>query len=394
MFKRALEHVLLEYTQFPVIAILGPRQSGKTTLARKVFDRYRYVSFEDPAVRQEVERDPRRFLQLYDNEHGVIIDEFQHVPQILSYLQLEVDEKKRKGYFILTGSQNFLMNQAITQSLAGRVGILNLFPLSLQELQANNILPSTIDQMLLNGCYPRIYEEHVAPQKLYPSYTQTYIERDVRQLVNVGNLRAFQLFIQLCAGRIGQLLNLSEIAGVCGISVSTAQQWLSIAEASYILFLLKPHHNNFNKRLTKSPKIYFFDTGVACSLLGIDSLQELAFHPLRGSLFESFIIADFYKQFCTMGKRPALYFWRDQNGRLEVDCILETALSLTPIEIKSGQTVASDFFKGINQWCSLAGIDSEKGIIVYGGDLNQQRSNGAVMGWSAVADLVEKIKKV
>lgn len=394
MFQRKLEATLLEYAQFPAVALLGPRQSGKTTLARSTFKKHIYTSFEDINTRTLAQQDPRKFLSAHENKHGIIIDEFQHVPDILSYIQLEVDEKKRPGYFILTGSQNFLMNQAITQSLAGRVGILTLLPLSLQELATNKLSTKlTADGCMFNGGYPRIYAEKFTPDKLYPSYIQSYIERDVRQLTNVGDLRSFQRFMQLCAGRIGQQLNFSELASVCGISVSTTQRWISILEASYILFLLQPHFENFNKRLTKSPKMYFYDTGLACSLLGIESPEILALHSIRGHMFESFILADLCKQYFNIGKRPPVYFWRDLNGRLEVDGIIEDGLKLFPIEIKSGETVASDFFKGLTEWNALAKRTSNKCYVIYGGSLNQERTAGNLVSWKAAGNLIEEIRK-
>jgi len=394
MFKRDLESELHEYTQFPVVAILGPRQSGKTTLAKYVFKKYVYTSFEDPETRSLAQNDPRKFLSIHENEHGIIIDEFQNVPDILSYIQVEVDEKNRPGYFILTGSQNYLMNQAITQSLAGRVGILTLLPLSIHELEFNKLLKERdVDSIIFNGGYPRLYAENFSPKKLYPSYIQTYVERDVRQLTNIGDLRAFQRFMKLCAGRVGQLLNLSELASVCGVSVSTAQRWISILEASYTLFLLQPYFKNFNKRITKSPKVYFYDTGLACSLLGIDSPGLLAIHPLRGNIFENFIIADISKQYFNIGERPPIYFWRDLNGRLEIDCVIEEGQLLFPIEIKSGETIASDYFVNLEQWSKLANTPSINNYVIYGGDLTQKRSPGNIVSWKSASNLVEELDK-
>ena len=285
MFSRDFSNIIRRYTPFPAIAILGPRQSGKTTFARMTFPKHAYVLLEDLDNRTLALTDPRRFLEMYENEHGIIIDEFQYAPDLLSYIQIEADNKNRPGYFILTGSQNFLMNRAIAQSLAGRVGILTLLPLSLHELQINNLTPDSLDEAIVTGGYPRLYAEPIDPRTSHLSYIQTYIERDARQLINVGDLGAFQQFLKLCAGRIGQQLNLSELAGVCGISVSTARRWISILEASYIIFLLQPHFTNFNKRLTKAPKLYFYDTGLVCALLGIALPSALALNTFRGSLF-------------------------------------------------------------------------------------------------------------
>jgi uncharacterized protein len=392
-FKRDLEKVLLEYANFPVIVLQGPRQSGKTTLVKNSFKKHRYLSFEDPETRSLAENDPRAFLRIHKNKNGIIIDEFQYVPQILSYIQLEVDEFKRPGYFVLTGSQNFLMNQAITQSLAGRVGILSLLPFSLHELAKNKIVKDKdVDTMVFYGGYPRLYTDNITPQQLYPSYIQSYIERDVRQLTNVGDLRSFQRFMKLCAGRVGQLLNLSEIASVCGISVSTTQRWISILEASYILFLLQPHFKNFNKRITKSPKIHFFDTGLACSLLGIESPEQLAKHPLKGNIFESFVVSDLYKQYLNIGKRPPLYFWRDLNGRFEVDCLLEEGEKLIPIEIKSGESISRDFFKGLSNWGEMSKTPPSMQYLAYAGHLTQERSSGNLVSLKEIGTLIEKIR--
>jgi len=332
MYLRDAQQTLLQFAQLPAVVVQGPRQVGKTVLVQQTFKKHVYTSFEDPDTRSQAMQDPRGFFASHENAHGIIIDEFQYIPEILSYLQLEIDAKKRPGYFILTGSQNFLMNQAITQSLAGRVGILTLTSLSIHELQANKLVQPTSSEVMFLGGYPRLFDEQLTTNLIYPPYINTYLERDVRQLVNVGNLHAFQQFIQLCAGRIGQLLNLSEIAGVCGISTPTAREWISILEASYIIFFVQPYFNNFNKRLTKSPKLYFYDTGLACSLLGIDSPQLLAQHSMRGGLFECFIISDLCKQYLNRGKRPPVYFWRDLNGRIEVDCIIDDGGKLFPID--------------------------------------------------------------
>jgi len=288
-----------------------------------------------------------------------------------------------------------LMNQAITQSLAGRIAILTLLPLSVHELRVNNIMPENLDEAIVRGSYPRMYAQNLIPQELYPFYIQSYIERDVRTLVNVGDLNSFQQFLKLCAGRVGQQLNLSDLAGVCGVSVPTARRWISILEASYIIFLLQPHFTNFNKRLTKAPKLYFYDTGLVCSLLGIESPSALALSTFRGSLFESYIIADLYKQFYNLGKRPSLYYWRDLNGRLEIDGIIEVASQyLYPIEIKSGTTIASDFFNNLVSWSALAKKNPEDGYLIYGGDLLQKRSKGVVMGWKHAGQLVDKLLQV
>lgn len=391
MYTRDITQTLKDYAKFPVVALLGPRQSGKTTLVKSTFPNHIFLSLDNESTRSFALEEPERFLSTYDNEHGIILDEFQYAPKLTSYIKLAVDKKKRRGYYILTGSQNFLANAAIIESLAGRVGLLTLLPLSLHELVENQILPSTLHETILSGGYPALYDEKFLPTQLYPSYIQTYIERDVRQLINVGNLSTFQRFIQLCAGRIGQLLNYDALAVECGVSSPTIKHWLSILEASYIIFLLQPHFRNFNKRLVKTPKLYFFDTGLACSLLRITDHTTLALSPFRGALFESLIIADLYKQYCNRGERPPLYFWRDQSGAHEIDCIIDQGTTLYPIEIKAGQTITGNFFKAITYWNDLSKSNPSNGYIVYGDSESQARSIGNVIGWKAAGTLVERI---
>ena len=387
-FKRDLSKVFVRYTKFPVIAVLGPRQSGKTTLARNYFKKHLYVNLENPEFRSFAMEDPKRFLREYENGHGLIIDEFQYVPQLLSYIQVAVDEKKRPGYFILTGSQNFLMNQSITQSLAGRVGILTLLPLSLHELKENKLLMD-IDFTLLQGSYPRLYEEQIAALDIYPSYIHTYLERDVRQIANVEDILVFQKLMRLCAARVGQLLNVADLATHLGIDQRKVKQWLAVLEASYIIFLLKPHFQNFNKRLTKTPKLYFYDTGLACALLDIKTTNTLALSPYRGSLFESLIISDFQKQYYNEGiSNPSTYFWRDQNGRIEVDCIIDRGDTLFPVEIKSGETISSSFFTSLLEWSKLSERPPEYSTVIYGGDKNQKRSVGHAIGWQNATQFI------
>lgn len=390
MIKRDLAAELIEYSKFPAVAILGPRQAGKTTLARQYFAKHLYVSFEDEQNRSYATDDPKSFLRSVENKHGVIFDEFQYVPKLLSYLQLEIDEKKRPGYFVLTGSQNFLMNEKITQSLAGRVGIVHLYPFSLHEL-APHVSFDSPDTFLFNGFYPRIYDENLHAQKFYSSYMQSYVERDVRQLVNIDDFALFQKFMSLCAGRVGQLLHIEALANDCGISAKTVKRWLAILEASYVIFMLQPYFKNFNRRITKTAKLYFFDVGLASYLLRIPDVSALATYPLRGNLFENMIIADLYKQFCNQGQRPPLYFWRDQNGTFEVDCLIDRASTLIPIEIKSGATISGDYFKGLNQWHAMVQTDSASGYVVYGGDSAQVRSLGTILPWQSSLDLVRKI---
>lgn len=389
---RDLQATLRRFAKFPVVVLLGPRQSGKTTLAQHTFAKHTYFSLEDPTVLKHIASDPKGFLAEFENPHGLIFDEFQHFPQLLSYLQITVDAKDRPGYFVLTGSQNFLVNQAVTQSLAGRAGILHLLPLSIHETQQAQLLPTTAALLMIKGGYPRTYTKGFAASEFYPAYINTYVERDARQLINVGNLHSFRDFMQLCAGRIGQQLNVEDLATNCSISRTTAMQWLSILEASYIIFFLRPYFKNFNKRVSKLPKLYFYDTGLACALLGIQSAQEILMSPYRGPLFESLLVADFQKQYYNLGLTPQLYYWRDKNGRIEVDCVADQGIKLVPIEIKAGMTVNQDFFNSLTAWGELAGVDPASGYIVYGGDSPQNRAQGHVVGWRAAGELILQLE--
>jgi uncharacterized protein len=380
-FKRDLSKVLVRFSKFPVVIILGPRQSGKTTLAREFFNRHVFLNLEDQDLQQFAHDDPKRFFNEYDNKYGIIIDEFQYVPNLMSYIKILVDEKKRPGYFVLTGSQNFLVNENITQSLAGRAGIITLLPFSLNECIQSSILDYDVNEVMYKGFYPRLYSDDIAVSDFYPSYIHLYVERDVRQLINVKNLRTFQKFIRLCAGRVGQLLNVSDLAVQTGITRATAEGWLSILEASYIIFLLRPYHNNYGKRVTKSPKIYFFDTGLVCSLLGMKTKRDIEVSAFRGHIFENLIIVDLYKQCCNKGIEPPLYFWRDKNGRIEIDCLVDVVNEQVPIEIKSGETLVDHYFDGIVRWYDLVTSYDKKGIVVYGGELHQNRKKGKVISW-------------
>lgn len=290
------------------------------------------------------------------------------------------------------------MNQAITQSLAGRVGIITLMPLSLHELKKNKILEKNPHEVVFNGFYPRLYDETMPPSIFYSSYIQTYIERDVRQLVTVGDLESFQKFLQLCAARIGNLLNLSDLAMGCGISVPTARRWLSLLQASYIIFLLEPHFTNFNKRLTKLPKLYFYDTGIACNLLRIPSAQNLLINSYWGSLFENFIIADLAKQYYNVGAQPPLYFWRDKNGRIEIDCLVDDGTQLFPIEIKASQTISSRFFNSLAQWQSLATNTTQQtpatpSFLIYAGNRKHLHAQADIIPWKESDSLIAQIKE-
>jgi predicted AAA+ superfamily ATPase len=386
MITRELTKPLQEVArQFPVVAVLGPRQSGKTTLVQTVFKDHRYISLEDLDVRTLANTDPRRFLQDYPTEHGVILDEIQHAPVLLSYIQTIVDREKRNGYFIVTGSQNLLVNQAVIQTLAGRIALLTLFPLSLSELEKAQLLPDKIEYAVFKGSYPRVYAQDLPPHTVYSNYIRTYIERDVRNIKNITDLAAFQRFIQLCAGRIGQILNLSSLANDCGIDHKTVRAWLSVLEASYVIFLLYPYYKNFGKRLIKSPKLYFVDTGIACSLLRIRSAQDVFEHYLRGNLIESFILADFFKQYYNSDRQPALYFWRDQQGH-EIDCVIDEPPQLIPVEIKAGKTVSFHYFDQLTYWHTLT--HTTDGFVIYAGSENRSWPHAQVKSWKTAGTFV------
>lgn len=367
---------------FKAVGIIGPRQSGKTTLARHFFKEKPYVSLENLDIRRFAQEDPRSFLAQYPG--GAIIDEAQRAPDLFSYLQQVLDESRDKGKFILTGSNNFLLQENIMQSLAGRIGYLFLLPFSTEELQNASALPEDADAMMFKGCYPPVYDQEIAPERWYPNYIRTYVERDVRQIKNISNMAAFERFLKLCAGRIGQLLNVSNLGIEAGADHKTIAAWLSVLESSFIVHLLRPHYANFNKRIVKMPKLYFYDTGLACSLLGINQLPQLHLHPLRGSLFENFVIAELMKENYNQGKKNDLYFWRDNTGN-EVDIIVERDNELYPVEVKAGATVTDSFFKGIEYWNRLTG--KKGGSVVYTG-ATQKRSEGiSVISWKEIGKI-------
>lgn len=393
MIHRTLHAKLIRSaTQYPVVTLTGPRQSGKTTLARAGFPNYAYVSLEDPEQRSFAIEDPRGFLEQFKD--NVILDEVQRAPDLFSYIQTIVDAEDRPGRFLLTGSQNFLLLKTISQSLAGRCAIHHLMPFTLGELMAwsegppedfqsspiRETPPRNLFETLHTGFYPRIHDKGLDAQDWLANYSQTYLERDVRDLVNVGDLEAFRRFMSLCAGRAGQLLNLSSLSADCGITHTTARRWISVLETSFIVLLLRPHHRNFNKRIIKSPKLYFLDTGLLCHLLNIRSSGDLALHPFRGAVFESFVVSEWTKRYMHLGRRPPLYFWRDTSGN-EVDVIIETSNSLIPVEIKSGKTVAPDFFKGLHHWRKISGVPEAPGGLIYGGDRSFQQHGFSVRSW-------------
>lgn len=345
-----------------------------------MFPDYRYESLEDPDTRLFALNDPRKFLE---SDKKMIIDEIQRTPELFSYIQTNTDKSNINGQYIISGSQSFRLNQHISQSLAGRVAILNLMPLSFSELQEHGITITKYETLIYQGFYPRLYDRNIDPVDFYPNYIQTYIERDVRLLQNIHDLTLFVRFLKLCAGRVGQLLNLNSLANDCGVSPNTIKSWISVLEASYIIFLLQPHHRNFNKRLVKMPKLYFIDTGLASSLLEIRSESQLSTHYLRGALFENFILSEFIKRRNNKGLRNNCYFWRDNKGT-EIDCIIENGNSLTPVEIKSGNTYNPDFFKQLNYWNNLSDNSNKNSFVIYGGDLSREMKEGRLLSWKEV----------
>ncbi|MDM7985894.1 MAG: ATP-binding protein [Smithella sp.] len=371
---------------FPIVTITGPRQSGKTTLARAVFKNKPYASLEEPDLRQAAQDDPRSFLARYPK--GAVLDEVQRCPAILSYLQTMVDTEGRMGLYILTGSQQFGLMSGITQSLAGRTAFVELLPFATPELTTASKLPANIDDMLLTGCYPPIYDRKLEPYDWYSAYVTAYVERDVRQMLKIQELETFQRFVRLCAGRTGQLLNLSSLATECGITHNTAKAWISVLEASYLVFLLYPHSVNFSKRLVKMPKLYFYDTGLAAWLLGIRTTEQMVTHPLRGSIFETFIISELIKSKFNKGDKPSFFFWRDSNGN-EIDLIVERGTKLQPIEIKSGRTLTHESFAGLEKWQSLAGKKAVSPALIYGGNESYTQRGIKVVGWKACGELLK-----
>ncbi|MFU8821737.1 MAG: ATP-binding protein [Gammaproteobacteria bacterium] len=380
--REAAVHAQRLAAGFPIVAITGPRQSGKTTLARALFPGKAYVSLEDLDQREFASSDPRGFLARFPD--GAVFDEAQRAPGLFSYLQGVVDERRRMGDFVLTGSQQFGLRSGISQSLAGRVGLVELLPFSYRELAAVGRAPPDLDQWLWRGGYPPLYDRPVTPDLWFPNYVATYLERDLRQALAVRDLDLFQRFIKLCAARTGQLLNLSSLATDCGVAQSTAREWLGVLENSYVVTRLPPYYRNFGKRLVKTPKLYFLDAGLAAWLLGIRDAAALAIHAQRGALFETWVVSEFQKARCHAGRPSELYFWRDHVGH-EVDLVWETADGLRAVEIKSGATFVGEWLAALRRWQAFAGEAASEPWLVYGGRDSFVRDGHRVLGWTEAA---------
>lgn len=371
--------------KFKAVALTGARQTGKTTLVKQIFKDKPYVSLENPDNRSFALEDPRGFLANYPN--GAILDEIQRTPALFSYLQEILDNTKQKGLFILTGSNNFLLQQSISQTLAGRIATIHLLPFSIEELKKGKVLPKNDDELMIKGFYPPVYDQDINPQDWCPNYIRTYIEKDVRQIKNITDLIVFERFIKLLAGRSGQELNNSALAVETGVDVKTVQSWIGILESSFIVYLLKPHHKNFNKTIVKRPKLYFYDSALVCYLLGIRDNNHLQTHPLKGAIFEGMVITELLKNRTNAGLDINLFYWRDKTGH-EIDLIIDNGKTLLPIEIKSGMTISKDYFKNIDYWTNLSG--SKKAFILYTGAQHQKRSDGTeIMNWRALNSLGE-----
>ncbi len=368
--------------KFPIIAITGPRQSGKTTFSKRLRPEYSYVNLEDITNREFAKNDPKGFLNTYKN--GAIIDEIQYVPELFSYLQVFTDERNQVGEYIITGSQNFLLMQQISQSLAGRVALFTLLPLSLKELKDSEYSFSTWESYALSGSYPRKILFDIDGRDYYANYLSTYVERDVRLLKNITNLDLFQKFIFLVAGRVGQLFNQSSLGNELGVDNKTINSWMSLLETSYIAYRLYPYHSNFNKRIVKTPKVYFYDTGLLSFLLGIKSEQEMSQHFAKGSIFENLIITELLKNAYNKGDSPIFYFWRDHTNN-EVDLLIENYPKIDIYEIKSSTTIKMDFFKGLNHFKGLH--SSVNAHLIYGGTENQKRTEVNVIGWISTSSI-------
>ncbi len=364
-YKRKIETaIILASKKFPVITVTGPRQSGKTTLVKELFKNKPYINLELPDVADAIQQDPRSFFNKYKN--GAVIDEIQRLPELIRYIQGIVDETKQPGMFVLTGSNQFMLLNQVTQSLAGRVALFKLLPFSIAELKSSFPYIQT-DDWILNGFYPAVRVNNFPAYQTYQNYYETYLERDLRSMINIKDLSQFKKFVRLCAGRVGQIFNASALAGETGVSVHTIKSWISILEASYIIFLLQPWHDNINKRLVKSPKLYFYDTGLASYILGIENKNQLSRDPLRGSLFENMLISEFFKKRFNKGLDARYYYFRDNHGN-EIDIIIPHGHELQGVEIKSSQTYNKDFLKGLTYLKNIYTERCINNLLVYDGN--------------------------
>jgi hypothetical protein len=385
--KRTIESSIKYYAKkYPVLAVTGPRQSGKTTMLKTMFPKYTYISLENPDLREFATTDPNGFFEYYSG--NLILDEVQQTPALFSYIQTLVDASGKMGQFILSGSQNFHLMQHITQSLAGRVALFKLLPFDFTELQQAKLLPNDYEDILVKGSYPAIFDRALSSKVFYANYLQTYVEKDLKQLIDVRDLRQFRNFISLCAARSGQLVNLNSLGNECGISQPTAKAWLSVLESSYIVFLLQPYHVNFNKRVVKTPKLYFYDTGLLCHLLKITNPKSIQLHPLKGSLFENLIVAEAFKQNDHKYLHADFCFWRDASGN-EVDLLVEHNDKLSIAEIKASSTIKNEYFKGLNYFGALEGSNVKSKNLIYTGALNQKRSQLNVVSWKETGAILK-----
>jgi predicted AAA+ superfamily ATPase len=376
--------------EYPVICITGPRQSGKTTLARAAFPKLPYVSFEEPVTRNVFAEDPKGFLSRY--AAGAVFDEVQHVPELFSYLQVMADARPEAGRFVLTGSQHFGLVEKISQSLAGRTAVLELLPFSANELQRGNWLASSLNAVLWAGAYPPVHDRGLRPERWYANYLATYIQRDVRQITQVHNLDAFTRFIRLCAGSTGQLINTNRLGSECGVDHKTIRRWLTVLQASYVIGLLPPYHRNFRKRLVKTPKLYFYDTGLACHLIGIQMEDQLDTHPLRGALFESWIFSELTKSLVNNGESPAMYFWRTHGGQ-EVDFLLERGGAMLAIEAKAGLAVDPTAVRTLESAVHVWDGMKTNQFIMFGGDDGMKIRGCTLMPWRNVSEVIKPSRR-
>ena len=383
--RRTRDRLLAAARQQVVVGVTGPRQAGKTTLVRSCFPDHAYLNLEDPELQAFAQRDPKGFLA---RDGGMIIDEVQRVPALLSVIQTIVDADPRPGRFIITGSQVFALSAAIGQSLAGRISLITLLPFSLGELAAAGRAPDRLDTLLITGGYPPLYDRDLPPRFWLADYITTYIERDVRQVLEIRDLAAFQRFVTLCAGWVGQLVNLSSLAADAGVTVNTAKSWLGVLQTSGLICLLQPHHRNFRKRLVKTPKLHWLDSGLCCRLLGIQDADHLATHPARGAIFESWVCSELLKGRFQRGESANLFFWRNHVGD-EIDLLADHGQTLLPIECKSGATIAGDWLTGLTRWVNLAGADAEAPVLVHGGSSTGVREGVRLIPWHDLPTLAE-----